>query len=187
MVKYDTSVELCGVKLDNPIIPASGTFGFGREFSEYYDLDCLGAISFKGTTREARFGNPTPRIAECKAGLINAVGLYREKLLNTTWLGWIPLSAIVSINDVTDPAEIRNIIDGVEALENSFGDFEKWCDNKKMEYLKLAKNKFFGFEPIMAFILGKESEIQAVRIILSGHKNNIPSEIIRERLRDQYV
>ena len=59
MVKYDTSVELCGVKLDNPIIPASGTFGFGREFAEYYDLDCLGAISFKGTTREARFGNPT--------------------------------------------------------------------------------------------------------------------------------
>ena len=76
MVKhYDTSVELCGVKLDNPIIPASGTFGFGREFADYYDLDCLGAISFKGTTRDARFGNPTPRIAECEAGLINSVGL----------------------------------------------------------------------------------------------------------------
>ena len=76
MVKhYDTSVELCGVKLDNPVIPASGTFGFGREFAEYYDLDCLGAISFKGTTRDARFGNPTPRIAECSAGLINSVGL----------------------------------------------------------------------------------------------------------------
>lgn len=72
---YDTSVELCGVKLDNPVIPASGTFGFGREFAEYYDLDCLGAISFKGTTREARFGNPTPRIAECSAGMINSVGL----------------------------------------------------------------------------------------------------------------
>ena len=76
MVKhFDTSVELCGVKLDNPIIPASGTFGFGREFAEYYDLDCLGAISFKGTTRDARFGNPTPRIAECSSGLINSVGL----------------------------------------------------------------------------------------------------------------
>ena len=76
MVKhYDTSVELAGVKLDNPIIPASGTFGFGREFAEYYDIDCLGAISIKGTTREARFGNPTPRIAECTAGLINSVGL----------------------------------------------------------------------------------------------------------------
>ena len=72
MVKnYDTSVELSGVKLHNPIIPASGTFGFGREFSEFYDLDCLGAISIKGTTRDARFGNPTPRIAECTSGLIN--------------------------------------------------------------------------------------------------------------------
>ena len=76
MVKhYDTSVELCGVKLDNPVVPASGTFGFGQEFAEFYDINCLGAISIKGTTREARFGNPTPRIAECKAGLINAVGL----------------------------------------------------------------------------------------------------------------
>lgn len=76
MVKhYDTSVELCGVKLDNPIIPASGTFGFGREFAEYYDINCLGAISIKGTTRDARFGNPTPRIAECTSGLINSVGL----------------------------------------------------------------------------------------------------------------
>ena len=73
--KFDTSVELCGVKLDNPIIPASGTFGFGREFADFYDLDCLGAISFKGTTRDARFGNPTPRIAECEAGMINSVGL----------------------------------------------------------------------------------------------------------------
>lgn len=76
MVKhYDTTVELSGVKLDNPIIPASGTFGFGREFAEFYNLDCLGAISIKGTTRDARFGNPTPRIAECTAGLINSVGL----------------------------------------------------------------------------------------------------------------
>lgn len=68
-------VELSGVKLINPIIPASGTFGFGREFAEFYNLDCLGAISIKGTTRDARFGNPTPRIAECTAGLINSVGL----------------------------------------------------------------------------------------------------------------
>ena len=76
MVKnFDTTVELSGVKLINPIVPASGTFGFGREFSEFYDLDCLGAISIKGTTREARFGNPTPRIAECTSGLINSVGL----------------------------------------------------------------------------------------------------------------
>ena len=71
----DTSVILSGLRLDNPVIPASGTFGFGREFSEYYDLDILGSFSFKGTTREARFGNPTPRIAECTSGLINSVGL----------------------------------------------------------------------------------------------------------------
>ncbi len=71
----NTKVELCGITLDNPVIPASGTFGFGYEFAELYDINCLGTFSFKGTTREARFGNPTPRIAECTAGMINAVGL----------------------------------------------------------------------------------------------------------------
>lgn len=69
------SVQLCGIELDNPIIPASGTFGFGYEFAELYDINCLGTFSFKGTTKEPRFGNPTPRIAECTAGMINAVGL----------------------------------------------------------------------------------------------------------------
>ena len=73
MVK--TSVTLCGIELSNPVIPASGTFGFGYEFAELYDINCLGTFSFKGTTREPRFGNPTPRIAECTAGMINAVGL----------------------------------------------------------------------------------------------------------------
>ena len=68
-------VNLCGIELDNPIIPASGTFGYGYEFSEIYDINILGTFSFKGTTRDARFGNPTPRIAECTAGMINAVGL----------------------------------------------------------------------------------------------------------------
>ena len=71
----DLSVELCGVALDNPVIPASGTFGFGKEMSEIYDINILGSISFKGTTRDARFGNATPRIAECPSGLINSVGL----------------------------------------------------------------------------------------------------------------
>ena len=68
-------VNLCGIELDNPIIPASGTFGFGYEFADLYDINVLGTFSFKGTTRDARFGNPTPRIAECYAGMINAVGL----------------------------------------------------------------------------------------------------------------
>ena len=69
------SVNLCNIELNNPIIPASGTFGYGYEFSELYDINMLGTFSFKGTTRDARFGNPTPRIAECEAGMINAVGL----------------------------------------------------------------------------------------------------------------
>ena len=69
------NVTLCGIELDNPIIPASGTFGFGYEFAELYDINVLGTFSFKGTTKDPRFGNPTPRIAECTAGMINAVGL----------------------------------------------------------------------------------------------------------------
>ena len=69
------SVNLCGIELDKPVIPASGTIGYGYEFAELYDINCLGTFSFKGTTRDPRFGNPTPRIAECEAGMINAVGL----------------------------------------------------------------------------------------------------------------
>jgi len=71
----DMRVDLCGIVLDNPIIPASGTFGYGYEFAELYDINILGTFSFKGTTREPRFGNPTPRIAECTSGMINSVGL----------------------------------------------------------------------------------------------------------------
>ena len=71
----NTQVNLCGITLDNPVIPASGTFGYGYEFAELYDINQLGTFSFKGTTKDARFGNPTPRIAECTSGMINAVGL----------------------------------------------------------------------------------------------------------------
>ncbi|MCQ2425053.1 MAG: dihydroorotate dehydrogenase [Lachnospiraceae bacterium] len=79
------NVSLCGIPLDNPVIPASGTFGFGYEFAELYDINVLGTFSFKGTTRDPRFGNPTPRIAECTSGMINAVGLQNpgvEKVLS---------------------------------------------------------------------------------------------------------
>ncbi len=71
----NTAVTFCGLKLENPIIPASGTFGYGREFAQLYDINLLGSFSFKGTTREERFGNPLPRIAECTGGMINSVGL----------------------------------------------------------------------------------------------------------------
>ena len=70
-----TAVTLCGIELENPIIPASGTFGYGQEFAQLYDINMLGTFSFKGTTREPRFGNPTPRIAEYAGGMLNAVGL----------------------------------------------------------------------------------------------------------------
>ena len=79
------SVNLCGIEMDNPVIPASGTFGYGYEFAEIYDINVLGTFSFKGTTKDARFGNPTPRIAECTAGMINAVGLQNpgvERVIN---------------------------------------------------------------------------------------------------------
>ena len=69
------SVDLCGIELDNPVIPASGTFGFGYQFVKFYDINCLGTFSFKGTTKEARYGNPLPRIAECESGMLNSVGL----------------------------------------------------------------------------------------------------------------
>ena len=84
-IKFDTSVELCGLRMDNPIIPASGTFGYGYEFAEWYDINMLGTFSFKGTTQNPRFGNPTPRIAEAPMGMLNAVGLQNpgvEKVLS---------------------------------------------------------------------------------------------------------
>lgn len=71
----DMNVNLCGIELDNPVIPASGTFGYGYEFAQFYDINILGTFSFKGTTKEPRFGNPTPRIAECPSGMLNSVGL----------------------------------------------------------------------------------------------------------------
>jgi len=81
-MEYDMRVDLAGVKLDNPIIPASGTFGFGEEFKEFYDINILGALSFKGTTQEKRFGNKTPRIAECPSGMLNSVGLQNPGIEN---------------------------------------------------------------------------------------------------------
>lgn len=95
----NTKVNLCGVELKNPVIPASGTFGFGYEFNEIYDINVLGAISIKGTTKEPRFGNPTPRIAECTSGLINSIGLQNpgiEKVIDFE----IPKLRTVYINPI---------------------------------------------------------------------------------------
>ena len=116
--------ELCGITLDNPVIPASGTFGFGREFAELYDVNILGTFSFKGTTRQARFGNPTPRIAECTAGMINAVGLQnpgveaviREELPRMKTYFHKPVMANVSGFSVEDYAETCALLDREEQV-----------------------------------------------------------------------
>ncbi len=116
----NTKVNLCGITLDNPVIPASGTFGFGYEFAELYDINILGTFSFKGTTRDARFGNPTPRIAECPNGMINAVGLQNpgvhkvktEELVKMKEVFHKPVMANVS------GFSIEDYVFTVEQLEN---------------------------------------------------------------------
>ncbi len=122
---FDLKVELCGVELDNPVIPASGTFGFGREHNEFYDINILGALSFKGTTREARFGNPTPRIAECRAGMINSVGLQNpgidaviaEELPHLRSIFHKPIIANISGFSVDEYAECCARIDREQQVE----------------------------------------------------------------------
>ena len=126
MVK--TQVDLCGVTLKNPVIPASGTFGFGYEFNEIYDINCLGAISIKGTTKEARFGNALPRIAECPAGLINSVGLQNPGIdaviekeiprLRSVYNN-VVISKIsgFSIDEYVECCEKINAVDAVDIIE----------------------------------------------------------------------
>lgn len=118
------NVTLCGIPLDNPVIPASGTFGFGYEFAELYDINCLGTFSFKGTTKEPRFGNPTPRIAECPMGMINAVGLQNpgvekviaEELPKLAKCFHKPVMANVSGFSVADYAETCALLDREEQV-----------------------------------------------------------------------
>ncbi|MBO4913848.1 MAG: dihydroorotate dehydrogenase [Oscillospiraceae bacterium] len=116
----NTKVELCGITLDNPVIAASGTFGYGYEFAEIYDINCLGTFSFKGTTFEPRFGNPTPRIAEANAGMLNAVGLQNpgverviaEELPKLARVFHKPVMANVSGFSVEEYAEVCRRLDG---------------------------------------------------------------------------
>ena len=113
------SVDLCGIELDNPVIPASGTFGYGWEFAELYDINVLGTFSFKGTTREPRFGNPTPRIADCPSGMLNAVGLQNpgvDRVIDTelSKLATVfhkPVMANVSGFSVAEYAEVSAKLD----------------------------------------------------------------------------
>lgn len=118
------TVDLCGIKLDNPIIPASGTFGYGYEFAELYDINMLGTFSFKGTTGEPRYGNPLPRIAECESGMINAVGLQNpgvdkviaEELPRLAKCFSKPVMANVSGFSVEEYAEVASKLDRQEQV-----------------------------------------------------------------------
>lgn len=118
------SVNLCGIELDNPVIPASGTFGYGYEFAEYYDINVLGTISFKGTTRVARFGNAAPRIAEAPSGLLNAVGLQNpgvdkvisDELPRLQKVFHKPVMANVSGFSVEEYAEVCRKLDAQEQV-----------------------------------------------------------------------
>lgn len=120
----DLKVSLCGIELDNPVIPASGTFGYGYEYAELYDINVLGTFSFKGTTKEPRFGNPTPRIAECTAGMINAVGLQNpgvhkvisEELPRLKKCFHKPVMANVSGFSVEDYAYTCRLLDAQEQV-----------------------------------------------------------------------
>ena len=120
----DTRVTLSGIELENPVIPASGTFGYGQEFAELYDINCLGTFSFKGTTREPRFGNPTPRIAEGPSGMLNAVGLQNpgverviaEELPELKKVFRKPVMANVSGFSVEDYAQTCALLDREEQV-----------------------------------------------------------------------
>ena len=128
----DIKTSLCGITLDNPVIPASGTFGYGYEFAELYDINCLGSFSFKGTTLEPRFGNPTPRIAECPDGMINAVGLQNpgvdaviaEELPKLAQVFHKPVMANVSGFSVDDYVETVRRFEAGEAARAQIGWFE---------------------------------------------------------------
>ena len=148
----NTSVHLCALALDNPVIPASGTFGFGAEFAELYDINCLGTFSFKGTTREPRFGNPTPRIAECESGMLNAVGLQNpgveaviaQQLPQMKQYFHKPVMANVSGFSLEEYAETCAMLDKEEQAETFFKE-----QSKVIEELKDFKNT----EKTVAFLL----------------------------------
>ena len=118
------STDLCGIRIDNPIIPASGTFGYGYEFAEWYDINLLGTFSFKGTTRQERFGNPTPRIAECASGMLNAVGLRNpgvdkvisEELPKLKQVFHKPVMANISGFSVDDYVYVSKLLDEQESV-----------------------------------------------------------------------
>ena len=114
--------ELCGITLDNPVIPASGTFGYGYEFAELYDINILGTFSFKGTTAEPRFGNPAPRIAETPSGMLNAVGLQNPGVEKVVSEGGGKKAYIPNIHDVVKKIDIDNKDVTIHVMEGLIDD-----------------------------------------------------------------
>ena len=120
----NTAVTLCGLPLENPVIPASGTFGYGYEFAQIYDINCLGTFSFKGTTLTPRYGNPTPRIAEYAGGLLNSVGVQhpgveaviREELPRLREVFHKPVMANISGFSIEEYAQVCRQLDGEEQV-----------------------------------------------------------------------
>lgn len=157
----DTRVNLCGITLDNPVIPASGTFGFGYEFAELYDINCLGTFSFKGTTLDPRFGNDTPRIAECPAGMLNSVGLQnpgvndviREELPKLAQVFHKPVMANVSGFSADEYAEVVKRLD-----RSSVSDMIGWYEINISCPNVHGGGMSFGTDPHMA-----ASVVKAVR------------------------
>ncbi len=169
----DTQVELFGVTLSNPIIPASGTFGFGYEFSEYYDINCLGSMSLKGTTREARYGNPLPRIAECPAGLINAIGLQNpgvDKVIS---------DEIPKLSKVYSKPVIANV--GGHSFQEYIETVEKFNDVEKVFAVELniscpnvkGGGMAFGTNPDTVESLVKESKKVSTKPIIVKLSPNV--------------
>jgi len=152
----NTAINLLGHQLDNPVIPASGTFGFGYEFAEYYDINCLGSISLKGTTLEPRYGNPLPRIAECPAGMLNSIGLQNpgaEKVVNEELIKLAKVfhkKAIANVGgsrpeDYVKAVELFNGADNVFSVELNIS-----CPNVK------CGGMAFGTDPVIAGALVAE-------------------------------
>lgn len=152
----DLSVELGDLKLDNPIIPASGTFGFGYEFAKFYDLNILGSIALKGTTKEPRFGNPTPRIAECTSGLINSIGFQNPGIDKVIGEEIPKLNEVYKKAVITDisGSQVEDYVYCVEKLNDveqvGIVEINISCPNVKMGGM------FFGTNPDSAYEITKE-------------------------------
>ncbi len=166
----------------------------GQSMEVYLDRACLEAMKKRAEEErnEALSGwvDINVLIANMKTAarvVGRNIDFIKSAMIETAYSEMLIEASLKSEKDVAEAIRSLGYSKGAELLEKSFSDFEKWCDNLKLDYVKKEKSKCFGFEPVLAFLTGKEFELQTVRIILSGKENSVPNEIIRERLRDMYV